>query len=115
MKKFWKNVEIQELTNDTFQIYLDKKILNTPMQNELTFSNYDIAYETSLEWDIDSNILNTDDMVFFGVHSTAIDRVSLDRKSFLNEIMEFVDTDMICYRAQKPTELFNMNLSLNII
>lgn len=108
MKKFWKKVEIKELTNNTFQLLLDKKVLKTPMQNELIFPNYDSAYETSLEWDINSDILNTDEMVFFGIYSTAIDRISNDRKSFINEIMQFIDTDLICYRAEKPIELLQL-------
>ena len=37
MKKFWKNVEIQESKNNNFQILLDKNTLKTPMQNELFF------------------------------------------------------------------------------
>ena len=108
MKKFWKTVNIKELPNNKFQLLLDKKVLNTPIQNKLIFSNYDIAYQTSLEWNINSDILNTDDMVFFSIYSTAIDKISIDRKLFIDEIMEFIDTDLICYRAQKPIELFEL-------
>jgi chaperone required for assembly of F1-ATPase len=108
MKKFWKNVEIQKSTNNTFQILLDKNILKTPVQNELFFSNYNIAYEASLEWDINSDTLNADDMVFFGIYCTAIDRISSNRKLYINEIIGFVDTDLICYRAEKPIELIQL-------
>ena len=65
MKKFWKTVEVSELTTNSYQILLDKKILKTPMQNDLIFTNYRISYETSLEWDINSDELDTDEMVFF--------------------------------------------------
>lgn len=44
MKKFWKTVEIKEFENNTFQLLLDKYLLNTPLQNKLIFINYDIAY-----------------------------------------------------------------------
>ena len=56
MKKFWKTVEIKEFENNTFQLLLDKNLLKTPLQNKLIFINYDIAYETSLEWDVDEDI-----------------------------------------------------------
>jgi chaperone required for assembly of F1-ATPase len=108
MKKFWKTVEVSELTTDSYQILLDKKILKTPMQNDLTFPNYRISYETSLEWDINSNELDTDKMVFFGIFSTAIDRIVNERVLYINEIMKFVDTDMICYKAEKPNELVEL-------
>ena len=55
MKKFWKTVEIKEFENNTFQLLLDKNLLKTPLQNELIFINYNSAYETSLEWDVDED------------------------------------------------------------
>ena len=76
MKKFWKTVEIKEFENNTFQLLLDKNLLKTPLQNELIFINYDSAYETLLEWDVDEDILNADDMIAYGIYSTAIDRIS---------------------------------------
>ena len=44
-------------------------------------------------------------MVFFGIFSTTIDRIVNDRDLYINEIMKFVDTDLICYKADKPDEL----------
>ena len=108
MKKFWKTVEVSELTTNSYQILLDKKILKTPMQNDLIFTNYRISYETSLEWDINSDELDTDEMIFFGIFSTAIDRIVNDRVLYINEIMKFVDTDLICYKADKPDELVEL-------
>ena len=108
MKKFWKTVEVSQLTANTYQILLDKKILKTPMQNDLIFPNYRISHEISLEWDIKSDVLDTDKMVFFGIFSTAIDRIVNDRVLYINEIMKFVDTDLICYKADKPIELVEL-------
>jgi chaperone required for assembly of F1-ATPase len=108
MKKFWKTVEVSELTTNSYQILLDKKILKTPMQNDLIFTDYRISYETSLEWDINSDELDTDEMIFFGIFSTAIDRIVNDRVLYINEIMKFVDTDLICYKADKPDELVEL-------
>ena len=108
MKKFWKTVEVSELITNNYQILLDKKILKTPMQTDLIFTNYRISYETSLEWDINSDELDTDEMIFFGIFSTAIDRIVNDRVLYINEIMKFVDTDLICYKADKPDELVEL-------
>ena len=53
MKKFWKKVEVKEIFTNTFQIRLDNKILKTPMKKDLRFLNYQIASETSKEWDVE--------------------------------------------------------------
>ena len=37
MKKFWKNVEVKQILENSFQILLDKRILKTPMQKDLIF------------------------------------------------------------------------------
>ena len=47
-------------------------------------------------------------LVFFGIFSTAIDRIINDRALYINAIMKFVDTDLICYRANKPDELVEL-------
>ena len=108
MKKFWKKVEVKEIFTNTFQVRLDDKILKTPMKKDLRFLNYQIATETSKEWDIEGTIINTDGMIFYGLVSTAIDKISKNRNLFINQILSFVDTDLICYRADAPNELVQL-------
>ena len=108
MKKFWKKVEVVEILKKTFQIQLDDKILKTPMKNDLRFLNYQLAFETSKEWDINGTIINTDRMIFYGLVSTAIDKITKNRNLFVNQILSFIDTDLICYRADQPNELVQL-------
>ena len=96
MKKFWKKVEVIEIFTNIFQIQLDNKILKTPMKKDLRFSNYQLASETSKEWDIDGTIINTDGMIFYGLLSTAVDKITKNRNLFINEILSFIYTDLIC-------------------
>ena len=108
MKKFWKKVQIREIFKNTFQVQLDKKNLKTPMKKDIRFLNYYIAFETSKEWDIDGPTINTDGMIFYGLMSTAIDKIAKNRNLFINEILSFIDTDLICYRADAPNELVQL-------
>ena len=57
------------------------------------------------EWDQSSDIINTDDLVFYGLLSTAIDKVREEKNSYINDIINFIDTDLICYRADSPIDL----------
>ena len=108
MKKFWKKVEVKEIFRNTFQVLLDNKILKTPMKKDLRFLNYQIASETSKEWDIEGTIINIDGMIFYGLVSTAIDKISKNRNLFINQILSFIDTDLICYRTDAPNELVQL-------
>jgi chaperone required for assembly of F1-ATPase len=105
MKKFWETIEIKKKTSKEFYILLDDKKLKTPLKNELVLSNYLIAKEVLKEWDQSSDIINTDDLVFYGLLSTAIDRVREEKNSYINDIINFIDTDLICYRADNPIDL----------
>ena len=64
-----------------------------------------MAKEVLKEWDQSSDIINTDDLVFYGLLSTAIDRVREEKNSYINDIINFIDTDLICYRADNPIDL----------
>ena len=111
MKKFWKIVQVKKNLKNSFEILLDKRILKTPMQKDLIFSNYKIAKETALEWDIDEKEINTENMVFYGLISTAIDKISNDKVSYIENVLGFINTDLICYRADGPNELVDLQNS----
>ena len=111
MKKFWKIVQVKTKLKNSFEILLDKRILKTPMQKDLIFSNYKIAKETALEWDIDEKEINTENMVFYGLISTAIDKISNDKVSYIENVLGFINTDLICYRADGPNELVDLQNS----
>ena len=111
MKKFWKIVQVKKKLKNSFEILLDKRILKTPMQKDLIFLNYKIAKETALEWDIDEKEINTENMVFYGLISTAIDKISNDKVSYIENVLGFINTDLICYRADRPNELIDLQNS----
>ena len=105
MKKFWETIEIKKVSSKEFYILLDNKKLNTPLKKELILSNHLMAKEVLKEWDQSSEIINTDDLVFYGLLSTAIDKVSEEKNSYINDLINFIDTDLICYRADNPIDL----------
>ena len=105
MKKFWERIEIKKVSSKEFYILLDNKKLKTPLKKELILSNHLMAKEVLKEWDHSSEIINIDDLVFYSLLSTAIDKVSEERNSYINDIINFIDTDLICYRADNPIDL----------
>ena len=105
MKKFWKTVKVKKKSFNSYEILLDENALKTPMKKELTIQNTKIAEEIQKEWNQDKNILDTDAMIFYGIISTSIDKIINNRISYINDILSFIDTDLICYRAEEPNDL----------
>jgi len=105
MKKNWKTVQVKEKSINSYEILLDNNILKTPLKNELIIPNAKIAEEIYKEWNQETKFLNTDDMTFYGIISTSIDKIFGNRKKYIDDVLNFVDTDLICYRANKPIDL----------
>ncbi|MBL6679944.1 MAG: hypothetical protein ISQ39_04060, partial [Alphaproteobacteria bacterium] len=79
MKKFWKKIEIRQSSSKKFHLLLDNKKLTTPMKKELVLPSEILVNEVLREWDQNSDNINIDDLVFYGVLSTAIDKVNLKK------------------------------------
>ena len=105
MKKNWKTVKVKEKSVNSYEILLDNNILRTPLKNKLIIPNEKIAEEIHKEWDQKTKFLNTDNMVFYGIISSSIDKIYKNRKQYINDVLDFVDTDLICYRADEPIDL----------
>ena len=105
MRKFWETVQLKKKHISSYEILLDNKILRTPLKNKLTISNTKIAEEIYKEWNQDTNVIDTDAMIFYGILSTSIDKISGNRKLYIDDILDFIDTDLTCYRAEKPNDL----------
>ncbi len=108
MKKFWKTVKVKKKSCNSYEILLDENVLTTPMKKELTILNSKIAEEIHKEWNQDTNVLDTDVMIFYGIISTSIDKIINNRMSYINDILNFIDTDLVCYRAEEPIDLVKL-------
>ena len=108
MKKSWEKVSIKKTSLNSFRIMLDEIILQTPLKRELVLPNLNLAQEIVKEWDQDSKNINTESMIFYGLISTALDKIIDNKNLYINDILDYVDTDLICYRAQNPKELVEL-------
>jgi len=108
MKKFWKKVSIKKISSNSFQIMLDERILQTPLKRELVLPNLSLTQEIVKEWDQDVKNINTESMIFYSLISTSLDKVIDNRNLYIGDILSYIDTDLICYRAENPKELVEL-------
>ena len=108
MKKFWKKVSINKISSNSFQIMLDERILQTPLKRELVLPNLNLTQQIVKEWDQVSKNINTESMIFYGLLSTSLDKIIDNRNLYIDDILDYIDTDLICYRAENPKELVEL-------
>ena len=103
-KRVYKAVSI-EADGGQWRILLDRKTLSTPMRKPLVTTAKSLAEAIAAEWDAQKVHVEPETMPLTRLLSTAIDKVTPDRAGIIAELMRYVDSDMLCYRATHPADL----------
>jgi len=104
VKRFYKNVSITSTPNG-YEIHLDGKPVRTPTRNILLTKIKLLADNMAEEWREQGEKICPDHMPLTQLVMTSIDKISPQRSDHQAEILDYLDTDLLCYRAPE-TENF---------
>lgn len=104
MKRFYKNVSITSTPNG-YEIHLDGKPVRTPTRNILLTKIKLLADNMAEEWREQGEKICPDTIPLTQLVMTSIDKISPQRSDHQAEILDYLDTDLLCYRAPE-TENF---------
>ena len=104
MKRFYKLVSVDAVRNG-FEIQLDGRNIKTPMKNILSAPSRKLADAIMAEWAAQDKEILPDTMPLTQILSTRIDRVSNERHAMEPIVLAYLDTDLVCYRADKSDDL----------
>ncbi len=110
MRRFYSQASSREHDDGGFAIYLDGRTLKTPGKRVLRAPTRDLGEAAAREWDAQTGMIDPETMPINQLLYTALDRVIPDRAFFIDHILAYLDTDLVCYRAQKPPELAERQL-----
>lgn len=88
-----------------YHILLDGRTLKTPASNPLMVPYPALAQAIAEEWAGQGDILMLDTLALTKLANTAIDGVSPDPASVVEEITRYGASDAVCYRAASPQSL----------
>lgn len=103
-KRFWKSVTSAPV-GDGFGIFLDERPLRTPSKAQLTLPTLELAQSVAAEWDRVAEHIDPERMPFTRMSNSAIDKVSVQMAEVANLLVEYGDSDLLCYRAEGPASL----------
>lgn len=104
MKRFYKSVTLGEKTDAGYQLLLDNKPVRTPDRKIFFIPSKTLADLIVKEWeDQKENVLPLT-MPVCQMTMTLIDRVIPNRVHLEEEMLGYIDTDLICYRADEPEQ-----------
>jgi chaperone required for assembly of F1-ATPase len=103
-KKFYKLATV----GDDLSILLDGRAVKTPLKVKLVLPNAKLAQAVAVEWNAQEKLINPALMPLTKLANTAIDRAGPERDFVAGEVESFAANDLVCYRADAPTRLIEL-------
>jgi chaperone required for assembly of F1-ATPase len=103
-KRFWTKVSV-EPQGDGFKILLDGRTLSTPVKVPLIVPTNMLADKIAAEWDAQQSKIDPQTMPFTRTANAAIDKVAPQHTEVADLLVEYGETDLLCYRAESPDSL----------
>lgn len=104
MKRFWKSSTVEPF-EDGHTILLDGRPVRTPAKRQIVVPSQTIAREIAAEWDAQEEQVAPLTMPMTRAASTCLDRVSPELGAVRDMIGAYGETDLLCYRADRPEAL----------
>ena len=89
-----------------FGVELDKAQLKTPAKAVLAVPTRALAQLIADEWGAQEGLVDPETMPTTRWANAAIDKVSVQREDVISMLAEYGGSDLLCYRADHPDELF---------
>ncbi len=106
-KRFYNSVEVAPGDQD-FQITLDERTVKTPGRALLALPTLSSAELVAGEWRAQEKVIDPTTMPGTRLANTAIDGIKSDPQAVRDDIVRFATSDLICYRAESPQGLVEL-------
>ena len=100
-KRFYKDVTV----TDDLGIALDGRVVKTPMKAPLRLPTRALADAVATEWAGQGEEIKPATMTLTKLANTAIDRVAAHRIAIEKEVLDYANSDLVCYRTDRPPDL----------
>lgn len=100
-KRFYKDVTVTE----DLCIALDGRPVKTPMKAPLRLPTRALADAVAAEWAEQGAEIKPATMTLTKLANTAIDRVGEHRAAIAQEVLDYANSDLVCYRTDRPPQL----------
>lgn len=107
MKRFHKQAGVATVEGG-FAVQLDGRGIKTPAGRKLEVPSERLALAIAAEWDAQVDEIRPATMPLTQLASTALDRVGPERAAITEQLLAYAGTDLLCYRAESPSDLVQM-------
>ena len=104
IKKFYKQVSVEE-TPQGFAVHLDSRPAKTPGRSLLAAPERRLAEAIASEWREQGEEVDLPEMALTRLAASVIDLAANDRAQWTDEVLNYLRSDLLCYRADEPASL----------
>lgn len=104
MKRFFKTAAVGDAAGG-YTVLLDGKPMRTPAKAPFVVRSKKLAEAIAAEWQAQGETIEPAALPLTRLAGTAIDLVAQRREAVVGEIAKYATTDLVCYRAETPSEL----------
>ena len=105
MKRFYREVTISGDAANGWRVLLDGKPMRTPAKHVLVTPNPFLAELVAAEWAGQGEELAPSSMRVTRLVTTVIDLMPDRREPAIEQVLDYLGTDLLCYRAASPSDL----------
>ena len=103
-KKFYE-ISSYEFVDNGFAVTLDGKSISTQAGMPFILPSESLAAAVAKEWEIQSINIQPNTMPLTALCYTTLDIVSVQRKKIIEQLLQYAETDLLCYRSDNSKEL----------
>ena len=105
-KRFYASASVGEVLGDgNFPVLLDGKKITTPRRRVLAAPTAALAARIAAEWDAQTESIDPARMPLTRLANATIDAVADARAAVAEEVVKYLGSDLVCYRAEGPAGL----------
>jgi len=90
-----------------FNLFINNKEIKTP--EKISFNFKDKIFPNLILKEIEKfKLKNLNQSVYYNIFSIAKDKILVDKQKYIEEVIKYINTDLICYWENKPEDLYSL-------
>ena len=95
--------------NGFYNLFINNKEIKTP--EKVSFNFKEKIFPNLILKEIKKfKLKNLNQSTYYNIFSLAKDKIQVDKQKYIEEVLKYINTDLICYWEDKPDDLFTLQL-----
>ena len=96
-------------SDGVFNLFVNNKEIKTP--EKVSFNFKEKIFPNLILKEIKKfKLKNLNQSTYYNIFSLAKDKIQVDKQKYIEEVLKYINTDLICYWENKPDDLYTLQL-----